>query len=161
MISPPGAWCASNIQLSSKMWIKQSIRSRVVRASPRYVSTDIEACLIQLQTLNPPKPDTPASVVLRPEDAMARPLQSISSPANNILLQVTAPKRTGRKRKKGSDEPFRDDPAAVSDGPPRPTARELLQILRDNAGRYQVEPVGLVERTHVFRGMSTLIYATC
>ncbi|KAL4750098.1 hypothetical protein BDW72DRAFT_120898 [Aspergillus terricola var. indicus] len=112
--------------------------------------------------LDPPKPDTPASLVLRPEDVMARPLQSISTASNNILLRVTVPKRTGRKRKRGSNEPFKDDPDFVrrEEGPPRPTARELLQSLRDNVGKYQVEPVGLVERTHVFRGMPDFVFST-
>ncbi|KAL4886011.1 RNA polymerase III transcription factor IIIC subunit-domain-containing protein [Aspergillus karnatakaensis] len=114
------------------------------------------------KTLNPPKPDTPANLVLRPEDVMSRPLQSTSTQSNNILLKVTVLKRTGRKRKRGSSEPFMDDPAftEASDGPPRPTAREVLRSLRDNAGRYQVEPVGLVERTHVFRGMPDFVYST-
>ncbi|CBF73674.1 hypothetical protein AN7997.2 [Aspergillus nidulans FGSC A4] len=86
--------------------------------------------------LDPPKPDTPASLVLRPEDVMARPLQSISTASNNILLRVTVPKRTGRKRKRGSNEPFKDDPDLVrqEDGPPRPTARDFLRSLRDNVG---------------------------
>ncbi|KAL4867066.1 hypothetical protein BDV12DRAFT_210079 [Aspergillus spectabilis] len=114
------------------------------------------------KTLNPPKADTPANLVLRPEDAMSRPLQSISSPSNNILLKVTVPKRTGRKRKRGSDEPFSDDSviSETSDRPPRPTARHILRSLRDNESRYQVEPVGLVERTHVFRGMPDFVYST-
>ncbi|KAL4955407.1 RNA polymerase III transcription factor IIIC subunit-domain-containing protein [Aspergillus filifer] len=114
-----------------------------------------------IKTLNPPKADTPANLVLRPDDAMARPLQSTSSPSHNILLQVTVPKRTGRKRKRGSNDPFTHDPdAPVQDGPPRPTARQLLEILRGNVGKYQVEPVGLVERTHVFRGIPDFVFST-
>jgi hypothetical protein len=89
---------------------------------------------------------------------MSRPAQSISTQSNNILLKVTVPKRTGRKRKRGSDGPFVEDPACVNPGnaPPRPTAREVLRTLRDNEGKYQVEPVGLIERTHVFRGMFSI-----
>ncbi|KAL4915642.1 RNA polymerase III transcription factor IIIC subunit-domain-containing protein [Aspergillus aurantiobrunneus] len=115
-----------------------------------------------IKALNPPKADTPANLVLRPEDAMSRPMQSISSPSNNILLQVTVPKRTGRKRKRGSNEPFPDDPASpgTNDGPPRPTARRVMRSLRDNVGKYQVEPVGLVDRTHVFRGMPDFVFST-
>ncbi|OJJ49000.1 hypothetical protein ASPZODRAFT_1371467 [Penicilliopsis zonata CBS 506.65] len=113
--------------------------------------------------LNPPKADTPANLVLRPEDAMARPLQSTSSQSNNILLKVTVPRRTGRKRKRGSDEPFIDgdvDTAADDGSLPRRSARQLLQSLRDNEYRYQVEPVGKVERTHVFRGMPDFVFST-
>ncbi|KAL2863258.1 transcription factor TFIIIC subunit TFC1 [Aspergillus lucknowensis] len=114
------------------------------------------------KTLNPPKADTPASLVLRPDDAMARPVQSISTQSNNILLRVTVPKRTGRKRKRGSDEPFVEDPdrKIPTDGPPRYSAHELLRSLRDNERKYQVEPVGLVERTHVFRGMPDFVFST-
>ncbi|KAE8379747.1 RNA polymerase III transcription factor IIIC subunit-domain-containing protein [Aspergillus bertholletiae] len=112
--------------------------------------------------LNPPKADTPAYLYLRPEDAMSRPAQSTSLPSNNILLKVTVPRRTGRKRKRGSDEPFTGAPVSTL-GPetqPRRSARELLQSLRDNVGRYQVEPVGIVNRTHVFRGMPDFVFSS-
>ncbi|KAL2842395.1 RNA polymerase III transcription factor IIIC subunit-domain-containing protein [Aspergillus pseudoustus] len=114
------------------------------------------------KALNPPKADTPVNLLLRPEDAMSRPVQSISTPSNNILLKVTVPKRTGRKRKRGTDEPFVDDPARGNPGnaPPRYTARELLRTLQDNEGKYQVAPVGLVERTHIFRGMPDFVFST-
>ncbi|GMG34488.1 unnamed protein product [Aspergillus oryzae] len=80
------------------------------------------------------------------EDPMSRPIQSTSLPSNNILLKVTVPRRTGRKRKRGSDEPFTGVPVSTL-GPefqPRRSARELLRSLSDNVGRYQIEPVGLV-----------------
>ncbi|OGM49331.1 RNA polymerase III transcription factor subunit [Aspergillus bombycis] len=112
--------------------------------------------------LNPPKADTPAYLYLRPEDAMSRPIQSTSLPSNNILLKVTVPRRTGRKRKRGSDEPFTGVPVSTL-GPefqPRRSARELLRSLRDNAGKYQIEPVGLVNRTHVFRGMPDFVFSS-
>ncbi|KAL2010703.1 hypothetical protein VTN00DRAFT_6510 [Thermoascus crustaceus] len=111
--------------------------------------------------LNPPRADTPASLVLRPEDAMSRPLQSTSSPSNNILLKVTVPKWTGRKRKRGSDEPFTAAyPAAETAGAQRRSAKDLLRSLRDNVGKYQVEAVGRVDRTHVFRGMPDFVFST-
>ncbi|KAL2811001.1 RNA polymerase III transcription factor IIIC subunit-domain-containing protein [Aspergillus granulosus] len=115
-----------------------------------------------IKALNPPKADTPTNLLLRPEDAMSRPVQSISTPSNNILLKVTVPKRTGRKRKRGSNEPFVEDSARADPGsaPPRYTARELLRTLRDNEGKYQVTPVGLVERTHIFRGMPDFVFST-
>lgn len=84
---------------------------------------------------------------------MSRPLRSTSSVANNILLKVTVPKRTGRKRKMGSDVPFSDAIPVADAIPQRRNARELHRSLRDNVGRYQVEPVGMVQRTHVFRGL--------
>lgn len=84
---------------------------------------------------------------------MSRPLQSTSTATNNILLKVTVPKRTGRKRKRGSDEPFSGPIPVAGSEPQRRDAREVVRTLRDNAGRYQVEPIGMVRRTHVFRGL--------
>ncbi|RHZ57231.1 transcription factor TFIIIC subunit TFC1 [Aspergillus thermomutatus] len=111
--------------------------------------------------LNPPKADTRAKLFLRPEDAMSRPLQSTSSASNNILLKVTVPKRTGRKRKRGSDEPFSGVPVTtVNEQPQRRSAKQLLRSLSDNVGKYKVEPVGMVNRTHVFRGMPDFVYST-
>lgn len=93
---------------------------------------------------------------------MSRPLQSTSLPSNNILLKVTVPKRTGRKRKKGSNEPFSGVAVStVHTEPQRRSARELQRSLSDNVSKYQVEPVGLVNRTHVFRGRSTVYLHTC
>lgn len=97
---------------------------------------------------------------------MSRPLQSTSSPANNVLLRVTVPRRTGRRRKRGTDEPFTDEPGAGTDAAPgvdnadspRPTASDLRQNLEDNVGKYQVETVGMVNRTHVFRGEQLYLF---
>lgn len=102
--------------------------------------------------MNPARVDAPAHLKLRPEDAMARPLVSTVSQTNNILLKVTVPKRTGRKRKRGSDEPFTDVPEDAL-GPQRHTSKELMRCLRANPSQYKIQPVGKVERTHVFRGM--------
>ncbi|KAK1145097.1 tau 95 subunit of transcription factor TFIIIC [Aspergillus melleus] len=111
--------------------------------------------------LNPPKADAPANLLLRPEDAMSRPLQSTSSASSNVLLKVTVPKRTGRKRKKRSDEPFSGVAVTtIHREPQRPGARHLLKTLRDTESRYRVEPVGSINRTHVFRGMPDFVYST-
>jgi general transcription factor 3C polypeptide 5 (transcription factor C subunit 1) len=93
--------------------------------------------------------------MLRPGDAMARPVQSTNVPSNNVLLKVTVPKRTGRKRKRGSNGPFTGPDAADSEetGPPRRTAKDLLRSLSDNPTNYQIEPVGSIAQTHVFRGL--------
>ena len=89
---------------------------------------------------------------------MSRPLQSTSSQANNILLKVTVPKRTGRKRKRGSDEPFVDTVPVADFGPQRRKARDVVRSLSDNVGKYQVEPAGLINRTHVFRGLFLTVF---
>lgn len=105
--------------------------------------------------------DAPAQLLLRPDDALSRPLKSTSSASSNVLLQVTVPKKTGRKRKRGSNEPFQNAPVETkSEAVPRPTAKEMMRSLRDNESNYQIKPVGRVERTHVFRGMPDFVYST-
>ncbi|EQL30937.1 hypothetical protein BDFG_06691 [Blastomyces dermatitidis ATCC 26199] len=126
--------------------------------------------------LNPPRQDSSINLFLSPEDGMSRPLSSICNPANNILLKITVPKRTGRKRKRGSDEPFTNDLNDVEEAsePASPTtsrssatvpsralnARALLRRLQDNVGKYEVEAIGCVERMHNFRGMPDFVYST-
>ncbi|KAJ5602453.1 hypothetical protein N7537_005409 [Penicillium hordei] len=111
--------------------------------------------------LDPAKGGTLANLVLRPEDAMARSVQSTNIQSNNVLLKVTVPKRTGRKRKRGSNEPFANAPdPGASEPAPRRTAKDLLRSMSDNPSRYQIEPVGRVERTHVFRGIPDFVYST-
>lgn len=113
------------------------------------------------QIMNPPKPDTPANLVLRPDDFMARPVTSSSVVSNNVLLKVTVPKKTGRRRKKGSNEPFTDPPPEeASERPWRRTAQDIQRTLQDNPSNYTVEPVGKVERTHLFRSMPDYVYST-
>ncbi|KAM5440285.1 tau 95 subunit of transcription factor TFIIIC [Microsporum canis] len=105
------------------------------------------------EMLNASCRDSPLTLMLNPEDVMSRPIRSTSKQTNNVLLKVTVPRRTGRRRKRGSQGPFvhshRDDVATPTD---QLDARELLQRLKENVGRYQVDVVGQVNRTHVFRG---------
>ncbi|CRG87525.1 General transcription factor 3C polypeptide 5 [Talaromyces islandicus] len=111
--------------------------------------------------LDPFKPAARGLLFLRPEDPMARPIESVNRPSNNVLLKVTVPKWTGRKRKRGSDEPFTN-----SNSTPEATERERnssafrQQSLRDNATKYTVEPVGTVERTHNYRSIPDYVFST-
>lgn len=70
----------------------------------------------------------------------------------NVLVRVTLPKRTGRKRKRGSDEPF-TGPIQTETHPTSITAPELLQRLRDNEHRFTAMPVAVVRDTHRFRSL--------
>ncbi|KAI0123059.1 putative RNA polymerase III transcription factor subunit [Xylariales sp. AK1849] len=99
---------------------------------------------------------------LRPENPLTKPIMSHSASSNNIVLKITIPKRTGRKRIRGSGEPFsgvivpsearysgrvcsvgrQDDPNLV---------RRKMQ---DNVGKYYVEAVGAIEDTHRYRGLA-------
>jgi general transcription factor 3C polypeptide 5 (transcription factor C subunit 1) len=107
------------------------------------------------------------SVSLRPDDPFAKRLLSTPVTTNNLLLKVTVPKRTGRKRKRGSTGPFLTDDqirlasggSSVSKTSAHVSAAEIYRSLQDNAARYEVVPTGVVNETHRFRAMPDLQYA--
>ena len=88
---------------------------------------------------------------------MAKPLRSANVSTNNILLKVTVPKRTGLKRKRGTEGVCHEGTEVgvfgertapfVKDG------QYLLRSMCDNSKSYQVEAIGTVSQTHRFRGM--------
>ena len=92
---------------------------------------------------------------------MAKPLKSANVSTNNVLLKVTVPKRTGLKRRRGSDSPFYESPeVGVSEERAAPSlqdAQYMFRSMRDNTKRYQVEAVGAINQTHRFRGMPTFL----
>jgi general transcription factor 3C polypeptide 5 (transcription factor C subunit 1) len=100
---------------------------------------------------------------------MAGPLLSHNAATNNILLQITVPKRTGRKRKRGSQDAYHEvvndqsaanerssssQPDGLCSHSRRPNPKELLRTLRDNVDKYKVEAVARIDYTHRFRGMN-------
>ncbi|KAI1849403.1 hypothetical protein JX265_008557 [Neoarthrinium moseri] len=99
---------------------------------------------------------------LRPQVPTTKPIMSHNAASNNVVLKITVPKRTGRKRKRGSDEPFSGDFAwsdAASSEPVCSFARlddptSTLRKLQDNIGKYQAEAVGYVKDTHRYRGLA-------
>ena len=94
-----------------------------------------------------------AGVSLRPNDPVAKKLPSTAISTQNVLIKLTVPKRTGRKRKRGSDETF-DVPLdeGINDHS-NITAQDLLRRLRDNEGNYDIQPVGIIKDTHRFSGL--------
>jgi general transcription factor 3C polypeptide 5 (transcription factor C subunit 1) len=107
------------------------------------------------------------SVSLRPDDPFAKRLLSTPVTTTNLLLKVTVPKRTGRKRKRGSTGPFLTDEEInatvgggnVSKSSAHVSASDIYRSLQDNATRYEVVPAGVVNETHRFRAMPDLQYA--
>lgn len=100
----------------------------------------------------------------RPNDFLGGRVLSRNHETNNILLKVTVPKRTGRKRKRGTDGPFVGEPSTKKSSyrkdegetEIRSQARlddplELLRTLQDNVDKYEVEAVASIPRTHRFR----------
>jgi general transcription factor 3C polypeptide 5 (transcription factor C subunit 1) len=78
---------------------------------------------------------------------------------NNLLLKVTVPKRTGRKRKRGSLGPFLTGAEleltfnSLSDSTHKThvDASTIYRSLQDNASTYKVSVAGVVDETHRFR----------
>ncbi|KAL2354784.1 RNA polymerase III transcription factor IIIC subunit-domain-containing protein [Cryomyces antarcticus] len=108
-------------------------------------------------------------VSLRPNDPLARPVMSRMLETEDLLLRITVPRRTGRKRKRGSSGPFvvttNDLEAFMEDGPlPRSGVhlrqQDLLQDLRNSLGSYTVRPVGVIEKTHRFRNLPDFQFST-
>ncbi|OAL00094.1 transcription factor tfiiic complex a box associated subunit sfc1 [Phaeosphaeriaceae sp. SRC1lsM3a] len=110
------------------------------------------------------------SVSLRPDDPFAKRLLSTAVTTNNLLLKVTVPKRTGRKRKRGSAEPFlteeelgQSTETAKGTNPStnkvRTDALTIFKGLQDNASTYKVSLAGVVDETHRFRTMPDLQYS--
>ncbi|KAF4120686.1 hypothetical protein GMORB2_2690 [Geosmithia morbida] len=102
-----------------------------------------------------------------------KPLMSHNARTHNVVLKVTVPRRTGRKRKRGTNGPWQADTEAMNrlhqgdqsaqqicshgrlDDP-----RTLQRKLADNVGRYEVEAVGTVRHTHRFRGLADFYWVT-
>lgn len=110
------------------------------------------------QLLNPPGQTLSVGLSLRPNDPIAQKIVSREVPVQNVLVRVSMPKRTGRRRKRGSDEAFafpddhNHEPQAQQFAPRPLTAPQLLARVRDNVGKYTVQPVGHIKETHRFRG---------
>lgn len=105
-----------------------------------------------------------ASLYLKPEDPMAKPLSSANVSTNNILLKVTVPKRTGLKRRRGAEGPYYEDARVEVPEEGAMTmvkgAQCLFRSMSDNAKRYQVEVIGTINQTHRFRGMPDFVNST-
>src|SRR5262249_19518210 len=58
------------------------------------------------ELLNEPSLDKFIEASLRPDDPFAKTVPAGPVSTGNVLLKITVPKMTGRKRKRGSDEQF-------------------------------------------------------
>ncbi|KAI1117261.1 hypothetical protein F5Y14DRAFT_403762 [Nemania sp. NC0429] len=107
----------------------------------------------------------------RPGNPSSKPIVSHHAATNNILLKITVPKRTGRKRKRGSNSPFSGDPEslaaatiasqtnAVSSVARQDRPRKILRRLQDNPSQYHAEAVGMIRDSHRYRGLADFQFA--
>ncbi|KAL2118401.1 hypothetical protein VTJ04DRAFT_8061 [Mycothermus thermophilus] len=120
--------------------------------------------------LDSASPQISVPLYLRYDNPTARPLTSHNALTHNVVLKVTVPKRTGRKRKRGSDGPWEGEiePAESPGSVVNPevksrdrldTPRVIRRKLQDNIGKYTVEPIGVVNSTHRYRGLTDFQYS--
>ncbi|KAF4990400.1 hypothetical protein FGRMN_8535 [Fusarium graminum] len=107
---------------------------------------------------------------LTPENPFCKPIMSHNARSHDVVLKVTVPKRTGRKRKRGTNGPWEGD-IEVADAEDQSPENEgvssyarlddpkiLRRKLADNEDDYQVEAVGVIRNTHRFRGLSNFYW---
>ncbi|KAJ4024490.1 tau 95 subunit of transcription factor TFIIIC [Fusarium irregulare] len=101
---------------------------------------------------------------ITPEDPFCKPIMSHNARSHDVVLKITVPKRTGRKRKRGTDGPWEGDVEVTDQGQPRADdgvscyarlddPKIVRRKMVDNIGNYHVEAVGVIRSTHRFRGL--------
>ena len=113
------------------------------------------------QLLNDPRLDKSIEASLRPDDPFAKTILAGPVGTGNVLLKISVPKMTGRKRKRNSNEPFQFHSShyakeSTSNGESTKLVKEsrhkrLLRALSDNPTTYTITPVGCIKETHRFR----------
>ncbi|KAK3370194.1 RNA polymerase III transcription factor IIIC subunit-domain-containing protein [Podospora didyma] len=121
--------------------------------------------------LDSASPQISVPLYLRCDNPTSRPLTSHNALTHNVVLKITVPKRTGRKRKRGTNGPFEGEVQPLPDDSTCPAPGEVLskdrlddpkllrRKLRDNVGKYTVEPIGILRNTHRYRGLADFQYA--
>ena len=114
-------------------------------------------------------PEVPVELSLRPDDVWAKRTQAGITQSRDVLLRVTVPKRTGRKRKRGSGGPFEYGDDRMENSPANGSAHAqtqdskasiLLKTLQDNPESYSIAPVGTIDSIHRFRSLPDFQYAS-
>lgn len=100
--------------------------------------------------------DKTLGLKFQPDDPTARAIISLRNNTDNLLLNFALPKRTGRKRKRGSNDPFADDPSV---GRAKKDASYLVRSLIDNPRSYKIDVVGSIKSTHVWRTLPDFVYS--
>ncbi|KAF2204448.1 hypothetical protein GQ43DRAFT_409564 [Delitschia confertaspora ATCC 74209] len=130
------------------------------------------------------------AATLRPDDPFAKHIMSSVVRTENLLLKISVPKRTGRRRKRGTNGPFlTEQEISEQSGSREPNSKKtaehgnseqrekhgieskkkvatpsipyvdaetVFRSLRDNATKYTVTPVGIIDQTHRFRNLPDL-----
>lgn len=125
--------------------------------------------LTYIKVLDPVRTSLP--LYLNPESPFCLPIMSHNATSHNVVLKVTVPKRTGRKRKRGSNGPWQGDveipDSKLEAGRDQPRVCSIARLdepkvlrrkLEDNVGKYHVEAAGLIKHTHRFRALADFFW---
>jgi hypothetical protein len=132
---------------------------------PCVIARDVDLAISMLggpseikASLKPDNNERTLSLRFQPDDIDSRPIRSYTqSGTTSFLLRVTVPQRTGRRRKRGSDDPFENAPPAKV----RKDSNYLLRSMRDSPQhKTQIAVAGKVQLTHVFRQLPDFVYST-
>lgn len=109
--------------------------------------------------LNDPPQHQVISCKLRPEDSFRPGIPHSTVEVSDVVIRVELPRRTGRKRKRGSQDPFIDHQSPVTKAEDPSSSQYLLRSLRDCEGMYRTEAVGIVDESHRFRRLPDFQYS--
>lgn len=101
--------------------------------------------------------DKTFSLSFRPQDPTSKTIIANRKLANNVLLKISVPRRTGRKRKRGSDDPWTED---LTGPAPKKDATYLVNSMADNVGSYKVTALSTIPSMHMWRSMPDFVYST-
>ncbi|QDS68941.1 hypothetical protein FKW77_008534 [Venturia effusa] len=102
---------------------------------------------------------TPFEVSFRPDDVLSKTIVAQKVAVDQIILKVTVPKRTGRRRRKGSTGPFLEQ-STTCQSQQESDADKIHQTLIDNPQNFTVQAVGHSTENHRFRSYPDYQYAT-
>ncbi|KAK3685608.1 RNA polymerase III transcription factor IIIC subunit-domain-containing protein [Podospora appendiculata] len=117
--------------------------------------------------LDSASPQISVPLYMRHDNPTVRPLTSHNALTHNVVVKITVPKRTGRKRKRGSQGLFEGEIAPPHDIESEQVLsrsrlddpKALRRKLCDNVDKYTVEPIGVITNTHRYRGLADFQYA--
>ncbi|KAE9984717.1 hypothetical protein EG328_008334 [Venturia inaequalis] len=104
----------------------------------------------------------PFEVSFRPEDVLSKTIMAQKVTVNQIILKVTVPKRTGRRRRRGTTGPFLDESQmnGALQNQQESDADKIHQTLVDSPEKFTVQAVGQSSENHRFRSYPDYQYAT-
>ncbi|KAL8838617.1 MAG: hypothetical protein Q9170_002063 [Blastenia crenularia] len=105
-----------------------------------------------------------AGLRLHPGNPNSKPIPSFNTKTKDVLLKITVPQRTGRKRKRGSNGVFSESTQVVSSKrsllSDPDDAKLLFQSMREHSDKYQIKVVGKIQQTHRFRRLPDFVWST-